>query len=244
MCTTRKQRAGESIPIFAENISQLVDKAYPDGAGFNAQVRRELTVDLFRNGLKMSIREQLRHKTKPNSLHEAIQEAIEEDEAQNEIAREKLSSAQELIRVDESTLRSSTQLKIDWGILVYVNLDTKIVRSDLGNYEKCTLGAKMCEGENSTLIWDDPEEFHCPYESAGSYRAIVSDTYIVVKNLQAAFIFRDDGERKIEPQCVHNKSKNKYHFQYHTTYHFQYHTTYHFQYHTTYHFQYHTAYHF
>ncbi|KAI3421829.1 hypothetical protein GPALN_012373 [Globodera pallida] len=94
MCTTRKQRAGESIPIYAENISQLVDKAYPDGAGFNAQVRRELTVDLFRNGLKMSIREQLRHKTKPNSLHEAIQEAIEEDEAQNEIAREKLSSAQ------------------------------------------------------------------------------------------------------------------------------------------------------
>uniref|UniRef100_A0A183BR73 Histone domain-containing protein n=1 Tax=Globodera pallida TaxID=36090 RepID=A0A183BR73_GLOPA len=73
MCTTRKQRAGESIPIYAENISQLVDKAYPDGAGFNAQVRRELTVDLFRN---------------------AIQEAIEEDEAQNEIAREKLSSAQ------------------------------------------------------------------------------------------------------------------------------------------------------
>uniref|UniRef100_A0A915PG87 Peptidase A2 domain-containing protein n=1 Tax=Meloidogyne floridensis TaxID=298350 RepID=A0A915PG87_9BILA len=110
-----------------------------------------------------------------------------------------------LRRENENVLRSKTQMKVEYPVFgtnyfyeydyvvqignVYVNMDTKMVKSDLGFYENCTIPERKCEEENSTLIWDDPTEFYCPYESAGNFRALLSYPYILVENLQAVFIF-------------------------------------------------------
>uniref|UniRef100_A0A915MYW2 Retrotransposon gag domain-containing protein n=1 Tax=Meloidogyne javanica TaxID=6303 RepID=A0A915MYW2_MELJA len=72
---------------------------------------------------------------------------------------------------------------------VYVNMDTKIVKTDLGFYDNCSIPERKCLDENSTMIWDDPTEVYCPYESAGNFRALLSFPYILVENLQAVFIF-------------------------------------------------------
>lgn len=432
-CQTRRQRPGESIPSFADALTQLVEKAYPDGAGFNSNIRKELITDLFWGGIKLPIREQLRHKVRPDNLYMAIQLALEEEEAQTEIAREKLANAQiesinqmqspqgsktmapitkrrfirknrdwrqfrgnfqspirsrvwdrfqfsrnrpyfnpnwrqrgprmenrnnnpnfiplgnknrfkrrvqdgykinaissspplwsiltilalsmygtmgyqicpnftestlfappekmnctipqsyvygeyeveifvprtiplvfqgflcqkkiigastftflklyhskkylpdtfepipsedcwklarngqlgkkELVRMGENIFRSSSILNLEWGVLgtnyfyeydyilsigmVYVNLETKLVRSDLGNFINCSTERKLCESEEAILIWDDPTDFHCPFESAGQFRGLVSDNYILIENLQAAFIFSDYGDGNI-----------------------------------------------
>ena len=53
-----------------------------------------MILDLFLNGVKMSIREYLRRRTRPDALAEAIQAAQEEEELQNELQREKITTEQ------------------------------------------------------------------------------------------------------------------------------------------------------
>lgn len=90
----RRQRVGESPAEFAIALKNLVDKAFPDAQGFTSNMRDNMTIDYFRNGLKMNIREAVRHLQKPKDLTEAIMQATEEEEMLAELMREKLASAQ------------------------------------------------------------------------------------------------------------------------------------------------------
>lgn len=94
MVILRRQRAGESPAEFALALKHLIDKSFPDTQGFNAATREDMSIDYFRNGLKMALREQIRHLTKPATLTEAIMQATEEEEALAELTREKLANAQ------------------------------------------------------------------------------------------------------------------------------------------------------
>uniref|UniRef100_A0A915LW73 Uncharacterized protein n=1 Tax=Meloidogyne javanica TaxID=6303 RepID=A0A915LW73_MELJA len=94
LASTRRQGVNESISEFSEAISQLVDKGYPDSGGFSEEIRRGLAIEFFRNGLRLELREQLRKMQKPKTMPEATLQAMEEEEALQELAREKIENAQ------------------------------------------------------------------------------------------------------------------------------------------------------
>ncbi|CAK5046064.1 unnamed protein product [Meloidogyne enterolobii] len=130
-----------------------------------------------------------------------------------------------LERVDENTLKSTTNLKVDWGIFgntyffefdyiisignIYVNFENKIVKTDLGIYYNCSVDIGECENENSTIVWEDPNKIHCPYESAGFYKGIVTNDFVVIENLQAAFVFSEHATGNITDEtqaCFKNNT--------------------------------------
>ena len=90
----RKQRESESYAEFGQALSELADKAYPDNRGCTADMRKNLIIDVFLNGVKIGIREHLRRRTRPASLPEAIAAAMEEEELFNDLNRERVASEQ------------------------------------------------------------------------------------------------------------------------------------------------------
>lgn len=90
----RKQRDNESYAEFGQALLELADKAYPDGQGCTADMRKNIVLDIFLNGTKICIREHLRRRARPASLADAIAAAMEEEELFNELNREKLTTEQ------------------------------------------------------------------------------------------------------------------------------------------------------
>lgn len=66
LVNSRKQRKGESLSEFAQALSELSERAFPDAEGFNNDMRKSMLVDLFINGLKVEIRKHVRRCEKPN----------------------------------------------------------------------------------------------------------------------------------------------------------------------------------
>lgn len=97
LINARKMREGESLSEFAQALSELIDRTYPDSEGYNNDMRKNLLVDLFINGLKLEIREQVRRCEKPDSIASAIALAMDEEQIQAEIKREKLANDNALI---------------------------------------------------------------------------------------------------------------------------------------------------
>lgn len=92
LINSRKQREGEGFSEFAQALSELSDRAFPDAEEYNADMRKNLLIDLFINGLDWKIREHLRRYDKPTSLSDAIALAMEEDQLQSDIKREELAN--------------------------------------------------------------------------------------------------------------------------------------------------------
>ena len=88
----RKQRDGESLCEFAQALSEYSDRAFPDAEGYNNDMRKNMLIDLFINGLKLEIREHLRRCEKPGSMADAIAAAMDEEQIQADIKREKLAN--------------------------------------------------------------------------------------------------------------------------------------------------------
>jgi hypothetical protein len=84
----RKQKPNESLSEFAENISELVTKGYPDSAAFTTAMRDSLSIDIFRSGVNSKIKEHILRREKPATLAAALSEAINEESLIDELSRE------------------------------------------------------------------------------------------------------------------------------------------------------------
>ena len=85
---SRRQREGESFIEFGQALADLSEKSYPSAAGFTADMRKKLVIDLFLNGVHANVKEHLRRITTLKSLTEAVQAAQLEQELQDELKRE------------------------------------------------------------------------------------------------------------------------------------------------------------
>lgn len=92
LINSRKQREGEGFSEFAQALMEYSDRAFPDAEGYSADMRKNILIDLFINGLDWKIREHLRRYDKPTSLSDAIALAMEEDQIQSDIKREQLAN--------------------------------------------------------------------------------------------------------------------------------------------------------
>ena len=91
---SRKQREGESFPEYGQSLADMADKAFHTAGGFTDDIRKNMILDLFLNGVKPSVKEHLRRRERPGTLADAIQAAQEEEELQNELKREKIATEQ------------------------------------------------------------------------------------------------------------------------------------------------------
>ena len=90
----RKQKEGESFFEFGQFLSDLAEKAFPDSQGYSANMRKNMVIELFLNGVRFEIREHLRRMDKPDTLSDAISKAMEEEQIQSDLKREKITSEQ------------------------------------------------------------------------------------------------------------------------------------------------------
>ncbi|KAI1731899.1 hypothetical protein Ddc_00743 [Ditylenchus destructor] len=61
---SRKQRENESLSEFASAVRELCDKGFPDSQGYTAQMKEDMSIDIFRNGVIPSIRTHVNRATR------------------------------------------------------------------------------------------------------------------------------------------------------------------------------------
>lgn len=112
----RKQKPEESIIKFANEIRELVDRAF-SSATMDA-TRPGIALDYFRNGLRLQLKDKLLYMEKPNSLEEAIKQAktVEEilraNEKEREVQMKQLVGKKEIERKIEEIEQKICSLEI------------------------------------------------------------------------------------------------------------------------------------
>ena len=113
-----------------------------------------------------------------------------------------------LIRKSESVWKTQTQVPLNYswiGSDCAQEVDFVVERStgatmssegpflsDIGNLDECNVTSGFCENKKAIIVWEAPTmQQLCPYVSAGSFSAIISDQFIMFEELQGTFIFKN-----------------------------------------------------
>ncbi|KAH7702023.1 pol polyprotein, partial [Aphelenchoides avenae] len=84
-------------------------------------------------------------------------------------------------------------------------LDGKLLSSDLSPHLNCSILDLACNDTKGTTVWKQPSiEAICRYEKAGEFSALMTNTHVLVDEIQAAFITAKDQnfERQGELGCL------------------------------------------
>jgi hypothetical protein len=93
----RRMRESETLQTFAQQIKELVGKAFPASEGYTSAQRDRLEVDYFLHNVKSDLKPSLLRRERPASLRDAIEAATKEQDIQLQMRNEAILSRPEIV---------------------------------------------------------------------------------------------------------------------------------------------------